>query len=99
MNVREALIQAIAQNLYDDAPRLVFADWLEDHGEPDRAELIRVQVELEPMRDQYEVPRAAELHQREDKLGKDKTWLGDLPEGWDDWQTGVPVELRRGFPD
>jgi len=29
----------------DDTPRLVFADWLEDHGDPARAEFIRVQIE------------------------------------------------------
>jgi uncharacterized protein (TIGR02996 family) len=30
----------------DDLPRLVAADWLEEHGEVDRAEFIRVQCEL-----------------------------------------------------
>jgi uncharacterized protein (TIGR02996 family) len=29
----------------DDAPRLVYADWLDEHGEPGRAEFIRVQCE------------------------------------------------------
>ena len=33
----------------EDAVRLVFADWLEENGEPDRAEFIRVQVELQAM--------------------------------------------------
>lgn len=30
----------------DDAPRLVYADWLEENGQPERAEFIRVQIEL-----------------------------------------------------
>src|SRR5262249_26125220 len=30
----------------DDAPRLIFADWLEENGQAERGELIRVQVEL-----------------------------------------------------
>jgi uncharacterized protein (TIGR02996 family) len=30
----------------DDAPRLVYADWLDEHGQSERAEFIRVQVEL-----------------------------------------------------
>lgn len=30
----------------DNSPRLVFADWLEENGEPERAEFIRVQVEI-----------------------------------------------------
>lgn len=30
----------------DDTPRLILADWLDEYGEPERAELIRVQCEL-----------------------------------------------------
>jgi uncharacterized protein (TIGR02996 family) len=30
----------------DDTPRLVYADWLSEHGQPERAELIRVQRAL-----------------------------------------------------
>jgi uncharacterized protein (TIGR02996 family) len=37
---------AIRQAPEDDAPRLVYADWLDDHGEADRAEFIRVQCAL-----------------------------------------------------
>ncbi len=36
----------IIANPADDAPRLIFADWLEDHGRPERAQFIREQVEL-----------------------------------------------------
>ncbi len=87
--------------MYDDTPRLVFADWLDERGDPDRAEFIRVQCELEPMRDKYEINRAAELHRRErELLGKhEKEWLGTMPKGWDDWQTGASAEFRRGFVD
>ena len=42
---REALFRGILDNPEDDVPRLVFADWLEEHGEADRAEFIRVQCE------------------------------------------------------
>ena len=42
---REALLQTIAEKPEDDAPRLVFADWLEEHGEP-MAELVRLQAQL-----------------------------------------------------
>ena len=31
MNEREAFIRGIAANLYDDTPRLAFADWLVPH--------------------------------------------------------------------
>src|SRR5262245_33525737 len=30
----------------DDVPRLILADWLEDHGEPERADFVRAQVRL-----------------------------------------------------
>jgi uncharacterized protein (TIGR02996 family) len=101
MTQTEAFLRAIAENLYDDAPRLIFADWLEEHGDPERAEFIRIQCELEPMRDQYEIDRAAQLHQREDKLRWEhgKKWLGEMPAGWNDWRTGASVQFRRGFVD
>lgn len=37
---------AIRDNPEDDTPRLIYADWLEDHDNPTRAELIRVQCAL-----------------------------------------------------
>jgi uncharacterized protein (TIGR02996 family) len=39
-----ALLAAIRARPKDDAPRLVLADWLDEHGDPDRASLIRAQV-------------------------------------------------------
>jgi uncharacterized protein (TIGR02996 family) len=44
MTDRDALLVAIHATPDDDAPRLVFADWLDEHGEPERAEFIRLQV-------------------------------------------------------
>ena len=41
---RESFIAAIAAEPDDDLPRLVFADWLDENGEPERAEFIRVQI-------------------------------------------------------
>jgi uncharacterized protein (TIGR02996 family) len=40
------LLAGIIANAEDDAPRLVYADWLEENGDPDRAEFIRVQCAL-----------------------------------------------------
>lgn len=39
-------IADIIEHPEDDSIRLIYADWLEDHGDPERAEFIRVQVEL-----------------------------------------------------
>ena len=43
---QRALWAAIRSNPDDDAPRLVYADWLQEHGDETRAEFIRVQCEL-----------------------------------------------------
>lgn len=37
-------MRAISARPLDDLPRLVYADWLEEQGDPDRAEFIRVQI-------------------------------------------------------
>ena len=47
MTTREGLVAAILAAPDDDLPRLVFADWLEENGEADRAAWIRIQCELE----------------------------------------------------
>jgi len=46
MSDESALLAAIRAAPEDDAPRLVYADWLDEHGQPERAEFIRVQVAL-----------------------------------------------------
>jgi uncharacterized protein (TIGR02996 family) len=48
---QQALLRTIFDNPDDDAPRLVYADWLEERGDPDhtvRAHLIRQQIALRP---------------------------------------------------
>ena len=42
----DAFLQAILHAPDDDAPRLLFADWLDEYGDADRAEFIRIQVAL-----------------------------------------------------
>jgi uncharacterized protein (TIGR02996 family) len=41
----DALRRAILADPEDDTPRLVYADWLQEHGEEDRAAFIRAQIE------------------------------------------------------
>src|SRR6478609_6823695 len=43
-----SLLEAARAEPHDDAPRLVLADWLDDHGEHDRAEFVRLQLRLAP---------------------------------------------------
>lgn len=42
----ETLLAAVLADPDSDAPRLILADWLEENGEPERAEFIRVQSRL-----------------------------------------------------
>lgn len=41
---QQAFIRAICENPFDDAPRLVFADWLDENGWPARAKMVREQI-------------------------------------------------------
>jgi len=61
----DPFIQAIAADPDSDVPRLIFADWLEEHGDP-RAEFIRVQCELAVLA--TDDPHHAELTKRERML-------------------------------
>ena len=84
----EAFLHDICEHPDDDAPRLIYADWLDEHGRPERAEFIRVQCTLAAGTDD------AALRRREQEL---------LGEHWDDWRQEVPAwarefcEFRRGF--
>jgi uncharacterized protein (TIGR02996 family) len=61
MSDESALLAAIRAAPADDAPRLVYADWLDEHGQPERAEFIRVQIALARTDDSALRRREAEL--------------------------------------
>jgi len=70
----ESFLAAIAAAIDDDLPRLVAADWLEESGDAERAEFIRLQCELaRPMASD----RAEVLRFREKELLNSPTaaWL------------------------
>lgn len=46
MNDHDALLNAIGEHPEEDTPRLMYADWLEEHDQPERADFVRNQVEL-----------------------------------------------------
>src|SRR5437764_1385486 len=64
----EAFLRAIFDASDDDTPRLVYADFLDEHGDHDRAELIRVQCRLEALRRRSELGDGGELRRREREL-------------------------------
>ena len=63
---REPFIEAIRNAPDEDGPVLIYADWLEEHGHPDRAELIRIQLEAASLVETD--PRRAALKRRESQL-------------------------------
>src|SRR5262245_13586688 len=89
----DALLQAVIDDPDDDAVRLVYADFLEDHGQPARADFIRVQIEL--ARD----PRRGDLEARELALVKEheSTWVGSLRGLVLGGEFHPPYCFRRGF--
>src|SRR4051812_10854275 len=64
----EAFLRAIFDAPDDDTPRLVYADFLQENGGPERAELIRVQCRLAALRQRGEEADGAELRAREREL-------------------------------
>jgi uncharacterized protein (TIGR02996 family) len=74
MTPDEAFLQAVVESPDDDAPRLVYADWLEERGDP-RGEFIRVQCRLARLAPGD--PRYSKLYRRTDQLwaAHSETWL------------------------
>jgi uncharacterized protein (TIGR02996 family) len=71
---RAALLAAILARPDDDGVRLAFADWMQEHGNDEWAELIRVQVELaRPMPDRP-ATRAIDLFSPEGLAEQIEQW-------------------------
>jgi uncharacterized protein (TIGR02996 family) len=65
-NQEQGFLSAICEAPEDHTARLIYADWLDDNGDPDRAEFIRVQCRLANM-DDFD-PQREELLLREHRL-------------------------------
>jgi uncharacterized protein (TIGR02996 family) len=89
---RDALLAAVAAEPEVDVPRLVMADWLDENGDPLRAEFIRTQLEVRRL--DFYTARSAALRRRVEELHKKhgKRWLKE--DG-----LGKPrfAVFRRGF--
>ena len=44
--IEHSFLDEIIENLQEDGPRLVYADWLAEHGQEERAEFIRLQCQI-----------------------------------------------------
>jgi uncharacterized protein (TIGR02996 family) len=102
---REGLLAAIRAAPGDDTPRLVYADWLDEHGgdaEQARARFIRLQIESDRLRRQSEddgcpEPDAVGPMEKEAErlLRKNKAaFLTGLPIG-----NGFAIYFKRGMPE
>ncbi|AMV27830.1 hypothetical protein VT84_25735 [Gemmata sp. SH-PL17] len=88
----EPFLKAICENPDDDTVRLVYADWLEENGDPERAEFIRLQIAV-PDRPREFDPRYARVEELR-KLHSGK-WRAEVPQ-----VNGVTYgQFRRGFLD
>jgi uncharacterized protein (TIGR02996 family) len=91
MTNEEAFRSAILEAPEDDTPRLVYADWLDDHGNAERADFIRIQCKLAKMARDH--PKRSSLEGREQELLQRHGWewaeaFGARVSQW---------EFRRGF--
>jgi uncharacterized protein (TIGR02996 family) len=85
MTEGEGLLAAIRDDPGDDVPRLVYADWLDEHGQEERAEFIRLQCEL---------ARGAASESRQEKLRRRERDL--LVEHELEWVGPLRQVVRRG---
>jgi len=93
MSTEAALLRTIRETPDDDTARLVFADFIQEEGDADRGEFIRVQVALARLPEDDSARR--ELEDREHILlaENEARWLGVPPDadGLTEW------EFERGF--
>jgi uncharacterized protein (TIGR02996 family) len=102
MSPEQGLLRAILEDPDDDAPRLVYADWLEENGDADRAAFIRAQVRLAHF-DWRAIPPGVErfpgelesLQRQADELWRRRKeqWLAELPA----YLRRRRVRYHRGF--
>ncbi len=91
MSDEDAFVHSILDNPDDDTPRLVFADWLEEHGRESHAELIRVQCELARLPRRGREPNVKA--RREELAAREKELLRQ-PEFFPKWPAGIPTFQR-----
>jgi uncharacterized protein (TIGR02996 family) len=88
-----ALVQAIIDQPEEDTPRLVYADWLQEHDQPERAEFIRIQCQLARLTE-HDVARPGLQERQESLLGAHVLeWVRPLGE-----LGAYSIDFERGFP-
>ena len=90
----DAFLSDIIENPDDDAPRLIYADWLDDQDDPERAEFIRLQCRLARLQGDDPEQRILAARQTDLLALHEAAWRSSLPH-----LEGVAWEgdFKRGF--
>ena len=92
MTTEDALLAAIIAHPAEDVPRLAYADWLDEHGHPERAEFIRLQCERVRLPAVDRCHAALEVRERALQAAHEHEWTETLRAlGATGWQ------FHRGF--
>lgn len=95
MSEEDTLLAAIHAHPDDDTLRLAYADWLDENGQPARAEFVRLQIAAEPPESAEERRRRSAREWELLAAHRDR-WTADL--GPFD-RARCRVDFRRGFAD
>ncbi|MCR9200156.1 MAG: TIGR02996 domain-containing protein [Planctomycetaceae bacterium] len=89
----DAFLEQITADPDDDTNRLVFADWLEEDGQFERAEFIRVQVQRATLPAWDAAQVSLKLREQELIQSHGEQWLAEMPEipgvRWDGFRRGI----------
>ena len=91
-DMRKAFLADIIENIDDDTPRLVFADWLEENGDSARAEFIRLQCK-EATKENWVLPLGI-WHRRGSDTPRGTELLA---EHGDEWMKEAPKWATKQF--
>jgi uncharacterized protein (TIGR02996 family) len=97
----QALVQAILANPTDDGPRLVYADWLEERGDP-RGEFLRIQTALTrlPRKDKQHARFRKRLKELRSTLGSESlAWFNTLRYRTAFATLARPLTAKDGVPE
>ena len=92
MDHTEGFLQAIREDPENDTPRLVFADWLQERGDP-RGEFISVQCELANLAEDDPRRPDLEIQERQFLDVHETDWLGPFQQ----WFPYSRPTWKRGF--
>src|SRR4051794_26331432 len=96
------LLAAISAHPADDTVRLAYADFLEEHDQPERAEFIRTQVELSRLPAWDRRAKPLRLRERLLLVRHGERWRAELPQitgvTWGRFERGFVGEITIADP-